>query len=57
VEAMQMTTTRQTIERTGGRYDPAETIILAFSALVGIGANVALAATVATFLYVLVTLL
>lgn len=54
---MQMTTTRQTIERTGGRYDPAETIILAFSALVGIGANVALAATVATFLYVLVTLL
>ena len=54
---MTMTATRQAIERIGGRYDPAETIVLAFSALVGIGANLALAATVATFLYVLVTLL
>jgi hypothetical protein len=52
-----MTTVRQPVERTDGRHDVAERVVLAVAALVGIGANVALAATVVTFLYVLATLL
>lgn len=54
---MTMTTpTQQAYGRTRRGFDPAETIVLAISALVGVGANVALAAALATFLYVLVTL-
>jgi hypothetical protein len=56
-EAMKMATTQQAFERTGGRFDPAEAITLAIAAVVGVGANVALALTVATFLYALVTLM
>jgi hypothetical protein len=57
VEDMTMTTpTQQAYGRTRRGFDPAETIVLAISALVGVGANVALAAALATFLYVLVTL-
>lgn len=52
-----MATTKQAFERTGGQFDPVETIIIGIAALVGIGANLALALTTATFLYVLVTLL
>lgn len=52
-----MATTQQAFERTGGRFDPAEAITLAIAAVVGVGANVALALTVATFLYALVTLM
>lgn len=52
-----MTTTHPTPERTAGRYDPLETLVVGLAAVIGIGANGALALAVATFLYVLVTLL
>lgn len=54
---MKMATTQQAFEQTGDRFDPIEAIVIGIAAVLGIGANLALALTTATFLYVLVTLL
>jgi hypothetical protein len=52
-----MTPTHPQAEQTFGQHHALEKLVVGIAALLGIGANAALALAVATFLYVLVTLL
>lgn len=52
-----MTTTHPQVEPTFDQHGALEKLVLGLAAVLGIGANAALALAVATFLYVLVTLL